>query len=70
MPPWPRERVSLLEPFQYIGLDYLGPTYTCQEVKKVWVCLFMCLAVRAIHLEWILDLTATQFLRYLRRFVP
>ena len=25
MPPWPRERVSRSEPFQYIGLDYLGP---------------------------------------------
>ena len=25
MPPWPRERMSRSEPFQYIGLDYLGP---------------------------------------------
>ena len=25
LPPWPRERVSRSEPFQYIGLDYLGP---------------------------------------------
>ena len=71
MPPWPRERVSQSEPFQFIGLDYLGPIHVKlgTEVKKVWVCLFTCLAVRAIHLEWILDLTATQFLGCLRRFV-
>ena len=25
IPHWPRERVSRSEPFQYIGLDYLGP---------------------------------------------
>ena len=25
MPPWPKERVLRSTPFQYIGLDYLGP---------------------------------------------
>jgi len=71
MPPWPRERVSQLEPFQFIGLDYLGPIHVNleTELKKVCICLFTCLAVRAVHLEWILDLTATQFLNCLRRFV-
>ena len=39
------------------------------ELKKAWVCLFTCLTVRAIHLEWVLDLTAIQFLSCLRRFV-
>jgi len=28
-----------------------------------------CLTVRAVHLEWMLDLIAVQFLSYLRRFV-
>ena len=53
MPPWPRERVSRSNPFQFVGLDYLGPIYVKgnQEMKKVWVCLFTCLAVRAVHLE-------------------
>ena len=27
MPPWPRERVSQSHPFQFVGLDYLGPVY-------------------------------------------
>jgi len=30
--------------------------------KETWVYLFTCLSVRAIHLEWVLELTATQFL--------
>ena len=71
MPPWPRERVSRSNPFQFVGLDYLGPIYVKgnQEMKKVWVCLFTCLAVRAVHLEWVADLTAVQFLNCVRRFV-
>lgn len=39
------------------------------ELRKAWVCLFTCFTVRAIHLECVLDLTATQFLRCLRWFV-
>jgi len=40
MPPWPRERVSQSEPFQFIGLDYLGSMHVKfeTELKKVWVC--------------------------------
>ena len=71
MPPWPRERVSRSDPFQFVGLDYLGPINVSEglELKKMWVCLFTCLTVRAIHLEWVTDLTAVQFLSCLRRFV-
>ena len=71
MPPWPRERVSRSDPFQFIGLDYFGPLYVKQGtgLKKVWICLFTCLSIRAIHMEWVLDLTATQFLNCIRRFV-
>ena len=29
----------------------------------------MCLSIRALHLEWVLDLSASQFLNCLRRFV-
>lgn len=66
-----RERVSRSSPFQFVGLDYLGPIYVKgeSEMKKVWVCLFTCLTVRAVHLEWVTDLTAVQFLSCMRRFV-
>ena len=60
MPPWPRERMSCSDPFQFVGLDYIGPINVREgsELKKMWVCLFTCLPVRAIHLEWVTDLTA------------
>ena len=74
MPPWPKERVAQSFPFEYTGLDYLGPLYikvysgesNQPTTKKVWVCLFTCLAIRAIHLELIDDLSAQEFLLCLR----
>ena len=71
MLPWPRERVAQSLPFQFIGLDYLGPVLVKEggEVIKTWICLFTCMAVRAIHLEWVKNLTPEQFLSCLRRFV-
>ena len=54
-----------------MGLDYLGPVYVKAHcgLDKVWICLFTCLSVRAIHLEWVMDLTAVQFLNCLWRFI-
>ena len=80
MPPWPRERVAQSFPFEYTGLDYFGPLYIKHfspeseqsnqfATKKVWVCLFTCLAIRAIHLELIEDMSAEEFLFCLRRFI-
>jgi len=71
MPPWPKERVSRSDPFQFFGLDYLGPVNVkCEsEMKKTWICLFTCLTIRAMHLEWVLDLSASQFLNCLRRII-
>ena len=40
MPPWPRARVKQSLPFQFIGLDYLGPVLVREgtEVIKAWIC--------------------------------
>ena len=40
-----------------------------QREKKVWVCFFNCVAVRAIHLEIVADLSAEEFLLALRCFI-
>ena len=37
--------------------------------KKVWICLFTCIAVRAVHLEVVEDMTAEHFLEAFRRFI-
>ena len=73
MAPYPRSRIEESPPFTYTGLDYVGPLYVKvsqpSAPRKVWLCLFTCLAVRAIHLEVVHDMTAEQFLLCLRRFL-
>ncbi|KAF0154889.1 MAG: Pao retrotransposon peptidase domain-containing protein [Ignavibacteria bacterium] len=71
MPNWPSKRVIESAPFTYTGLDYLGPLYVKNKevTTKCWICLFTCLAVRAIHLELVNYLTAEEFLQALRRFI-
>ena len=63
VPTWPRERVSRSTPFQHVGLVYLGPIHVKDggTLEKMWVCLFTCLAIRAMHLELVRGLTARQF---------
>ena len=58
-------------PFQFIGLDYLGPVFVREGtvMTKMWICLFTCLAIRAVHLEWVRSLSAEHFLLCLRRFM-
>jgi len=71
MPPLPPERVTASRPFQFTGVDYLGPTLTrCGETKqKAWICLFTCFTTRAIHLEVVLNMSTQSFLNALTRFV-
>ena len=78
MPPWPKERVNEALPFEYPGLDYFGPLYVKhypnassleKTGKKVWVCLFTCLVVRAVRLEIVEDMSVDKFLLCLRRFM-
>lgn len=68
-PPLPSERVRYSTPFTYTGVDYFGPLFVDKTPRKRWVCLFTCLAVRAIHLEVVEDLSAEECLLAIRRFV-
>ena len=60
-PPLPLLRVEEVPPFTNIGVDFAGPLYVRHDItdgaKKVWVCLFTCCVVHAIHLEVVTDLT-------------
>ena len=73
MSPCPSNKVIRSLPFQYTGLDYFRPLYIKHgnhaDRRKVWVCLFTCVAVRAIHLEVVADLSTEEFLLALRRFI-
>lgn len=70
-PPLPVFRVTQSAPFTFTGVDYLGPLLVKspdRDCQKVWICLFVCAATRAIHLEVVQNLTTEQFLLALRRF--
>ncbi|XP_065180222.1 uncharacterized protein LOC135810660 [Sycon ciliatum] len=71
-PPLPKERVARAAPFEFVGLDYFGPLLTRSSdgvVTKVWVYLYTCFAVRAVHLECVLDMSTDHFIASLRRFI-
>ena len=71
----PAERVTPASTFDKVGVDYAGPFQIKYghvrkpTVLKAYICLFVCLAVKAVHLELVSDLTAEAFIAALRRFV-
>ena len=67
-PPLPEFRVNEVAPFTCTGIDFAGPLYL-RTSEKVWICLFTCAVVRAVHLEIITDMTAQSFIRCFVRFV-
>lgn len=71
MPDLPANRVRYSSPFTFTGLDYIGPLSVTSngQKQKRWICLFTCMAVRAVHLEVVGDMTAEEFTLALRRFV-
>ncbi|GFV27956.1 integrase catalytic domain-containing protein [Trichonephila clavipes] len=71
----PAARVTACRVFSQVGIDYCGPfqlkTFSgkCRQIRKVYICVFICFTVKAIHLEIVSDLTTEAFLAALKRFV-
>ncbi|KAL0818485.1 hypothetical protein ABMA28_008940 [Loxostege sticticalis] len=71
----PATRVTPSRPFKCCGIDYAGPinvrTTKGRGYKsyKGYICIFICMATRAIHLEVVSDLTTEGFLSAFKRFV-
>ncbi|XP_076549257.1 uncharacterized protein LOC117612080 [Osmia lignaria lignaria] len=71
----PEARVTEARPFTNVGVDYCGPFYIKERRHrnrtriKVYVAVFVCLAVKAVHLELVSDLTSEAFIAALRRFI-
>ena len=61
--------------FTVTGLDFAGPIQIKQGysrkpvIIKAYVCVFICFSTKAVHLELCADLTTTEFMEALRRFV-
>lgn len=71
-PPLPEFRVNPEPPFTYTGVDFAGPLYIkaapSMSSNKVWICLYTCCVVRAVHLEIVPDMSAETFIRSFKRF--
>ncbi|XP_055714212.1 uncharacterized protein LOC129808458 [Phlebotomus papatasi] len=70
----PAMRVQEARAFLNTGCDYAGPfliragTVRKSTTTKAYICLFICMATKAIHLELVSDLSTEAFLAALRRF--
>lgn len=71
----PPERVNPAPVFYNTGMDFCGPflvkSYALRKAPlvKTYLCIFICMAVKAVHLELSLDLSTDAFLDVLRRFI-
>ena len=71
----PLERVTPGSVFEKVGVDYAGPFHVKYGMVrktttvKAYVCVFVSLAVKAVHLEAVSDLTTEAFIATLRRVI-
>ncbi|XP_058836392.1 uncharacterized protein LOC131692967 [Topomyia yanbarensis] len=70
----PSVRVTPAAAFLKVGIDFCGPFYIRYPVRrstpvKSFVCIFVCLATKAVHMEVVADLSTQAFLAAFKRFV-
>lgn len=70
----PGPRVTPSKSFTHTGVDYAGPIQVrvskgrVNKSYKGYICIFVCLATKAIHIEVVSDLTTTAFLAAFKKF--
>ena len=75
MAPLPEIRVKPQRPFLRSGVDYAGPIWmkasSGRGIKsyKGYICLFICLVTKAVHIELVSNLTSQGFISAYRRFI-
>ncbi|XP_028171140.1 uncharacterized protein LOC114360595 [Ostrinia furnacalis] len=71
----PPQRLNPDFPFLSVGLDFAGPFYILNRkgrgsrLIKCYLCLFVCLRFKCIHLECVSDLSKESFVMTLKRFI-
>lgn len=71
----PSVRCAEASTFASVGVDYAGPVFTTTgrgknfHRWKTYLCIFICMATKAIHVEVVADATTEGFLAALDRFV-
>jgi len=70
----PKERIQPGRAFATTGMDFAGPvkikvsTRRNAQTLKAYICVFVCFATKAVHIELVSDLSTDAFLAALRRF--
>lgn len=71
----PSARVTSGFPFESVGIDYCGPitvkerTGKTKKSYKAYIAVFICLKVKAVHLDLVTDLTTDAFMACLARLI-
>lgn len=71
----PLNRITPSRPFLNCGVDYAGPFFIkaglprSKQLLKTYLCVFVCLSTKALHLELVSDLTTNAFLNAFKRFI-
>ncbi|XP_053617910.1 uncharacterized protein LOC128679591 [Plodia interpunctella] len=71
----PVQRITPDHPFLSVGVDYAGPFLILNrrgrgsQLIKCYLCLFVCLRYKCVHLEAVSDLSKDAFLMTFRRFI-
>ncbi|XP_052756313.1 uncharacterized protein LOC128201929 [Galleria mellonella] len=71
----PACRINQIKPFSVSAVDYAGPFDISlgrgrgTRTFKSYVCVFVCTATKAVHLELVSELTTEAYLAALRRFI-
>ena len=66
----PKSRVNLVKPFLDTGIDYTGHLFVKngEGFCKMYLIIFTCLHIRAVHIEIVSDMSTKSFLQALIRF--
>ena len=66
----PKHRVNMVKPFSHTGVDYTGHLWVKNDkgVSKMYILVFTCLNIRAIHIELVNDMSTHSFILALLRF--
>lgn len=69
-------KFTVTTPFIAVGLDYVGPYIITEHrgrgdnSRKYYICRFvLCCAIKVVHLELVIDLSAEAFIACFRRFL-
>src|SRR5678816_4457313 len=67
----PRTHMNLIKPYQHTGIDFTSHIYVknnTSKLEKMYILIFTCLNIRAVHLELVPSMNTSDFLLAFKRF--